>query len=127
MNLDETKELLKNTCDCPICSLAGSVVEFIEFLLGPKEMEVLKAHVNTVMKGERDPTEPISVEPAMGLVVTSAFAEIAFRQMIPPKTLHECIDAAYNLRAKKLMERAKENPELIDEITRLFRENLEND
>ena len=127
MDQDEKKELLKNTCDCPVCSLAGQVVEFTESLLGPREMEALKAHVDIVMKEERDPEQPLSVEPAMGLIVTSALAEIAFRQLVSPKTLHECVDAAYNLRIKKLMERTKKDPQFIDEITQLFREGLEND
>ena len=119
----DLKDILRNTCTCPICTLGETVIEFTESLLGPKEMEQLKKHSDGVISD----TENLDVGPAIGLILTSALAETAFRQVVPPEIVRDCILAAYDLRVKKLIGRLKGNPELIDQVTQMFKDEITGD
>ena len=124
MTKDERDELLKNTCDCPLCSLTNQVILFTESLIGPRELESIKEQIENRLDSAHK-AEEVPRDPAVGLVLTSALAETAFRQMISPPMLHDCVSAAYDLRVQKLMKRIKDKPELSDKVAELIRDLLD--
>ena len=124
MTKEEQHEILKNTCDCAICMLAGQMISFAQSLLGPREMQMLKAHVLDAEGGEVLDSDEIQIEPAMGLILVSALTEIAFKSLIPPDMICKSIESAYTLRCQKLFKRMHGNPEMIEKVTALFHDTL---